>query len=198
MQRMPSSAADSETASPTSDPLMEAAKALVERGAFCGLWCDKELIIVSTVGAVPGDAKPGVRVNDALAVLVGLEDEFVALRASSDLKPLRIPNTAVTLHDGTETQRYNISVFWVEAKRQYLVLFSTIIMQPLATDELDQEIRRRRLIEQDLAARSLEYARINQQLEEFAYVISHDLNAPLRALRYLSGDIEDATNFECR
>jgi signal transduction histidine kinase len=71
-------------------------------------------------------------------------------------------------------------------------------------DELTQEIRRRQQAEADLrqlnatlesrvAERTAELARINSELEQFTYIASHDLKAPLRAIGNLASWIsEDA------
>lgn len=192
MQPMPSSVADFKPADQLEDPLIEAARVLADQRAFGAVWTDDQLRVVSSAGAVPQSVVVGASVVDALIPLFGLEGDMIDLRAQAKPKPLRIPNTTVVGHDGKQSRRLNITVFWVQSRNRYLVLLGAIPSQGPPTAELDQEIRRRRLIEQDLAAKSLEYARINQQLEEFAYVISHDLNAPLRALRYLSSDVDAA------
>ncbi len=191
MPPMPSSAAVSERDDLYADPLIAAARALVERGAFGALWLKPDLTIVHAVGALPLRPQLGIPVTDVLIALVGLEEDIADLRSAPPASArLRIPNTAVMSGDGSQSQRMNVTVFWVAGRGQYLVLLGAVMSEGSPTIELDQEIRRRRLIEQDLAAKSLEYVRINQQLEEFAYVISHDLNAPMRALRYLSGDMQ--------
>ena len=104
MQPTPSSAAVSESSALQSDPLTEAACELVGRGAFSALWLDADLRILSTVGSVPEGAAPGVHAGDVLIALVGLDEELASLRTAASLKPLRIPNTAVTLRDGTQSQ----------------------------------------------------------------------------------------------
>ncbi len=174
------------------DPLVDAALALAEQKAFGVLWLDTDLHVVSAGGVLPDGLIIGHHVADALVPLFGLDDAIHALKFQTQTEPLRLANTAVMLRDGRHSRRFNIDIFWNADRGRFLVLLGMIFMQGSPTGELDQEIRRRRLIEQDLAAKSVEYARINQQLEEFAYVISHDLNAPLRALRYLTTDIQTA------
>jgi signal transduction histidine kinase len=190
MLQMPSSAAACDAAHILPDPLRAAAEALADRSAFGVLWVDPALSVVDWAGAVPDIAAAGIAASDVLIALLGLEDELDALKDAPRGATVRIPNTAIMASDGTQSRRMNVSVYWVQERSLFLVLLAVVLAADSPTLELDQEIRRRRLVEQDLAAKSLEYARINQQLEEFAYVISHDLNAPLRALRYLSGDIQ--------
>lgn len=187
---MPLSAAVSDDHRLLREPLHDAAMALAERGVLGVVWLDADLNIVRVAGTVPPSVKPGIPAMLALVPLIGLDDELKALKHCK-LPQIRIPNTAVVANNGEPSARMNLTVFWYPNRQHYLLMMGAILSEASATTELDQEIRRRRLIEQDLAARSREFERINQQLEQFAYVISHDLNAPLRALRYLSRDIQN-------
>ena len=189
---MPSSAAGSELPGRPGEPLLDAALALAERGVIGAVWLTPGLDVASFAGTVPAAIVPGIPVTHVLLALIGLEDELAALQHRRDAPPLRIPNTAVMSPDGRALPRMNVTVFWFANRQRYLVLMGAILSEESSTTELDQEIRRRRLYEQALADKSRELERINEQLEQFAYVISHDLNAPLRALRYLSADIGTA------
>jgi signal transduction histidine kinase len=55
---------------------------------------------------------------------------------------------------------------------------------------LSQEKRRLALALEALEVRQEELARINRELDEFAHVVSHDLQAPLRSIRYFAEFLE--------
>ena len=70
-------------------------------------------------------------------------------------------------------------------------------LNPIATEEGDivlstiVDITPRRLIEQEKEQQRQELERSNADLESFAYVASHDLKAPLRAISHLAEWIEE-------
>ena len=195
MPQMSFSAADFDVIAKTDatlPPLLDAALFLTENESYGVVWLDPDLVALSCAGVMADEIRIGEPITRSLLPLIGMEDAMLALKTQPPQTALRLVNVAVMSSAATAARRVNVMIFWATTRQRFLVLFGTIFMQGSPTADLDQEIRRRRLLEQDLAAKTLEYAHINEQLEEFAYVISHDLNAPLRALRYLSSDVQEA------
>jgi PAS domain S-box-containing protein len=79
-------------------------------------------------------------------------------------------------------------------EREYLLTLASQCAQALERARLyEAEQQARKLLEVRVAERTAELERSNQELNQFAYVASHDLKAPLRAIDALAGWIsEDA------
>jgi len=164
---------------------------------FGCLWTGEDLTVVERHGRLVGDIAPGAPVCEALLPLFGMDDQIRALRRRPD-RAFQIPNVAVMA--GEEgAPRLNITVMWMPARHGYLVLIS----QALARDDLELELtrqtRRRMLTEAQLveqskaiAAANVALSRANRDLEQFTTIISHDLKAPMRALRYTTEDLARA------
>lgn len=54
------------------------------------------------------------------------------------------------------------------------------------TAHLEEEVARRKEVEDNLLQRTTDLERVNAELREFAYVVSHDLKAPLRGVTQLA------------
>jgi signal transduction histidine kinase len=148
------------------------------------VWTNAALTVTRAYGALAAGVEIGAPVTAGLVVLIGQEERIEALRAAGrGVASLQLPNVAVVADDAPPV-RVDITVL-AEGHDGYLVVIERVVSSGLAELLVEDEIRKRRIADAELA-------RINRQLEEFAYVISHDLKAPMRALRYYSGDIADA------
>lgn len=176
---------------------LAAGQFLSERNLFGLAWADESGVVRRTYGKLAGCVRVGQHLTDTVPALFGLEDEINSLR-QSPARSVDLPNIRLNPAD-LDAARINLSVHWMEAARSYLVL----VVQTSAHADLEvalaAQVRARTIAEAELAARSKliaraneELARINEDLQQFAAIISHDLNSPLRALRFFAGDARQA------
>lgn len=78
-----------------------------------------------------------------------------------------------------------------EQKRQAEHLFQVRVRLEQEIARRENEERFRSVLEERVAERTAELQRSNRELDNFAYVASHDLKAPLRAIEHLSEWIEN-------
>lgn len=170
---------------------------LAERKS-CGLvWLDEELRVLHHYGVLTEGLSVGEPVTSTVDAMLGLDEELLALKASPET-PLAIPNVLDTSGAPNE-QRNTIVTYWVPEQRQFLM----VIMRASSFAEIEfrlaAEVRARAIAEAEVAAQARTLQKVNQDLEtanrdlqEFASVISHDLRAPLRGVRYAVSDARNA------
>ena len=177
--------------------LIEACELLAGYKFFGLVWLDADLRAIESYGELSALAPIGERVTDSVMALFGLEDELRDLRSKPEA-PFEMPNVAMAAADGNGP-RLNFHVFWLAPQQQFLLLIAKVISTGDLEVGLAQQVRARMIVEAELAQQSRalaavndELTRANRDLAEFAYIISHDLKAPLRAMRYFSEDLERA------
>jgi signal transduction histidine kinase len=180
---------------PLGRALVEATELFARHRLFGLIWLDRALVAQKSYGALADFVPIGQRVTDTVLPLMGLDDALTDLIAAPEL-PFEMPNVALVGVDGA-SPRLNMQVYWMPVRQQFLLFISKV----LSTGELEiglaQQVRARMIVEAELASQSTalaavnaELTRANRDLSEFAYVISHDLKAPLRAMRYFAEDLE--------
>jgi signal transduction histidine kinase len=179
------------------DDLTAAAETLVQAGYFGFVWADANLVATGGAGPLAGAVAAGRDLRSSIPALVGLEGRIRDLM-DDPASSLDIPNVTTRGPDGA-SQRVNYIIRWQEQRQQFLV----VAARPIAVDEtlieLQREARRRKIAEERVleqaeaiqeANRALMQA--NEDLNAFTRIISHDLKAPMRAMRYFAEDLEAA------
>ncbi|MFM9943534.1 MAG: sensor histidine kinase [Hyphomicrobiaceae bacterium] len=183
--------------SPSVATLMEAARFLADRRLYGLVWMDEALLAAEKFGELVDFVPIGKSVTQSVLPLLGFDEAIVTLRRRPN-SSVAIPNV---LMDSTERDglRMNLAVYWIPAESRYLLMVARAVSRLDIEVILAAQVRARAIAEADVVAKSRliakaneELTRANQDLQEFAFVISHDLRAPLRALRYFASDAAEA------
>lgn len=186
-QRRSSAVAIDDTPSP--EALLAAGRYIAGRNVYGIVWIDRHLIVRSRYGGKAGFIAAGEPLTGSVIPLIGAEDEILGLQ-SNPQGSVELPG--VVIHTGADAQeRFNLSLFWDPAQDCYLLLVARASLDAALEVELLRHVRFRLMAEEQIKAKSAELARANRDLEDFAAIISHDLRAPMRALKYMTDDLEE-------
>lgn len=176
-------------------PFAAAGRMLAERGVYGLVWIDDALMVGARYGRLADFVEVGASITSSVPPLIGLEQDILALRQSLGTI-VDIPAVSI-IAGGKQSPRLNLTVLWSTEEETYILLISRAVPRSDLQIEFSRQIRGRLLAEGELKRKSVDLARANTQLEranhdleEFAAIISHDLKAPMRALRYLADDVE--------
>lgn len=161
---------------------------LAGRNIFGVAWIDAALIVQDRYGSKADFIAIGQPLTGSVIPFIGSEDDILDLQKHPDAS-IELPG--VVIHGGSDLQeRYNLSLFWSPQQQCYLLLVARASLDAALEIELLRHVRARLMAEAEIKAKSDELARANRDLEDFAAIISHDLKAPMRALHYMTDDLE--------
>lgn len=193
---MPFNGASSEAGPPGPAPLVAVGQLLAERGMYGLVWFGDDFVVQATFGRLVAFAAVGEPLLDTLFALVGLEADILALKTQPAGDILDLPDVTLVTPEGRRP-RFNLSVFWSATEQAFVVLVARTGARSELEIELTRQMRARLMAEAEVSAKSralekanAELARANSDLESFASIISHDLQSPMRALRYMVDDLE--------
>ena len=168
--------------------MVAAGRFIASRNVYGLVWIDADLIVTDRYGSKADFIAVGQPITDSVIPFIGSEDGILDLQKNPDAS-IELPG--VVIHSGSETQdRYNLSLFWSPQQHSYLLLVARASLDAALEIELLRHVRARLMAEAEIKAKSDELARANRDLEDFAAIISHDLRAPMRALNYMTDDLE--------
>lgn len=179
---------------PAPSPLLAAGRLLAERGVYGLVWFDERLLVTARYGRLADFIEVDEPLLDTCLPLIGLEEDIRALKGRPG-KVIDLPAVLIASPDDT-MPRLNLTVFWHDEGTHFLMLLARSSSYSDLEGELSKQMRARLIAETAVAEKSRELsranselARANQDLEDFAAIISHDLKSPLRALRYATEDM---------
>jgi len=148
------------------------------------------LIVVDNDGLI-------ANVNDATLKLLGYQaDELIGQPASIIIHDDFLPGFKAAQFVALDIEENAETAYRAKDGKDLPMLFSVAVLRDAdgAVQGLvfvAQDISERKRAEQALVERSADLERTNKELDQFAYVVSHDLKAPLRAIANLSQWIEE-------
>lgn len=159
------------------------------------VWADDHLRLMRAIGLTVPDEWVGQELGICFPVFVGYESDFAAVRSGAS-KRLDIANVSMPEIKGLG-DRIHLSVRWSTEQDAFLILIARALGRADLDIELQRQFRARRLAEMELVeqaesvhATNAVLAEVNRDLAEFTHVVSHDLKAPMRAMRYFVDDLE--------
>jgi signal transduction histidine kinase len=170
--------------------LLQAADFFAKREVYGLVWMDADLIVRGRYGAKAAFITVGTPITDSVFPFIGSEDFIVGLQ-SDPTQSLELPGVVIVISADTQ-DRYNLSLFWSPEQHRYLMLIARASLDATLEVELLRHVRARLMAEAEIKAKSDELARANRDLEDFAAIVSHDLKAPMRALQYMTDEIDSA------
>lgn len=199
---------------PALPPLMSAGYLLARTGLYGMAWLDDDFIVNARFGELSEGLAVGEPLYASLPILADYEDDIRAL-PPDPMSSFELPGILLVKDGPDQPPRVDIHVFRhqdnieehdaADADARLInttqfLLFLTRAGSRSGNDLAVARMQRDRhiLLEQieqqklalDGAYRELELC--NRDLEDFASIVSHDLKAPMRSLRYLADDIETA------
>lgn len=202
-------------------PLISAGLLLARRGIYGMAWLDGGLEVTARFGDLVAALEVGVPLRSGLPILSDYEDDILALPRDGT-SFFELPGILFVDREGKPSPRIDILVLrhnpledvagltpdgsahpsTIEGSgdedTQFLLLVTRNSSQAMdlaiARMQRDRTILLEQIAEQkkELERAHVELGVCNRDLEDFATIISHDLKAPMRALRYLADDIERA------
>ncbi|MBU1212870.1 MAG: HAMP domain-containing histidine kinase [Alphaproteobacteria bacterium] len=200
-------------------PLLSAGLLLARNRIYAMAWLDAELMVTARFGDLAPGLEAGEPLHAGLPVLADYEDEIRALPRDGR-SSFELPGIMLVDPDGKPAPRIDLIVYRhagaagvgfdvqtpIDGPRDAATGDTSeflLLITRAGTQTMDLAVARmqrdRHILLEDIAQKKLELDRVNAELElcnrdleDFATIISHDLKAPMRALRYLADDIETA------
>lgn len=179
-------------------PLMTAVQLLAERDVYGLVWIGADLVVDSTYGNLARFVAIGEPLTSSVYALVGMEGDIAALQTGSG-DVIELPDVTLVTDKGRRP-RATISISWSSDDLSYILLVARTESRSDLEVELTAQMRARLIAESELAAKTRELQRVNldleranSDLESYASVMSHDLQSPMRVLRYTLDDLDRVT-----
>lgn len=171
--------------------------ALVRAGLISIVRSDMDLNVIDSAGEAADGIVPGRPLCVQIPALTSLEDQLDSLKSYPGRR-VEMANVSLVKPDEAPA-RQDISVIFDHAARVYITAIMPSIANNALTIEREQSLRQRYLLETQIAeqTRAVMAAndalhQVNADLLDFTRIVSHDLKAPMRAMRYFADDIEQA------